>query len=321
MTFFVNTASIGGGVDISVVTSPWAEATTTFNTRPTFLSPFAINVPTNASRQYVTVDITQQLQDWVSGATPNNGLQISAALANPSTTLVLDSKENTSTSHPAFLDVVIQSVGAQGPTGPIGPTGPAGTNGTNGAAGPTGPTGPTGPAGSGTGPTGPAGPTGPSGAAGPTGPTGAAGTNGTNGAAGPTGPTGPAGTASSNINAFMTTVASGPIFKLPFDSGAGNVSEPLVQGRFSTGCPNGLGNLHVDTFTVGGAAVNVTSDTVVAVRVNGASHIQCTILNGTSSCTNAGPSAAVAGDSLINFAMLSGTMTAGNVMRFGVSCK
>src|SRR5215813_6898929 len=165
MTFFVNTVLFSGGVDISVVTGAWTESGVTFNNRPTFLSPFAINVPVTANRQYITVDVTQQVQDWVSGATANNGFQISAAAGAPSTVVSLDSKENTTTSHPAFLDVVIASSGPTGPTGPIGPTGPAGATGPAGVAGPTGATGPAGPAGS----TGPAGATGPAGVAGPTG--------------------------------------------------------------------------------------------------------------------------------------------------------
>jgi Collagen triple helix repeat (20 copies) len=219
MTFYVNTVATAGGVDIAQVTGSWIESGVTgvtYNSRPTFLSPFLINVPTANNRQFVTVDVTQLVKDWVTGVAANNGVQISAAVAQPSTAIVLDSKENQTTSHPAFLDVVIQSVGPQGPTGPqgaagaTGPTGPTGPQGTAGVPGPTGPTGPqggtgaagpTGPQGS-AGPTGPqgnagaVGPTGPqgnAGAAGPTGPQGSAGPTGPQGNAGPTGPQGSAG--------------------------------------------------------------------------------------------------------------------------------
>ena len=193
MTFYVNTVAFAGAVDISQVTSAWTEAVT-YSTRPTYLAPFLLAVPTTANRQYITVDVTQLVKDWVTGVAPNFGVQISAAAAAPSTAIILDSKETATTSHPAFLDVVLQSVGPVGPTGPagaVGPTGPTGPAGVAGAAGPTGPTGPTGPAGvaGAAGPTGPTGPAGVAGAAGPTGPAGVA------GAAGPTGPTGPAGVA------------------------------------------------------------------------------------------------------------------------------
>jgi hypothetical protein len=59
--------------------------------------------------------------------------------------VVLDSKESTTTSHPATIDVLVVSVGPQGPAGPTGATGAAGTAGAPGATGATGPTGPAGP--------------------------------------------------------------------------------------------------------------------------------------------------------------------------------
>ena len=204
MTFYVNTAAVPGAVDISQVSSAWAEAGVNFINRPTYASPFLVGVPISAGKQFVTVDISQLVKDWVTGVAPNYGVQISAAAGAPSTVIVLDSKENLTTSHPAFLDIVIQSVGPAGPTGPqgtagatgpAGPTGPSGTAGTAGATGPAGPTGPQGPSGAAgaTGPAGPTGPQGPSGAAGATGPAGPTGPQGPSGAAGATGPAGPTG--------------------------------------------------------------------------------------------------------------------------------
>jgi hypothetical protein len=174
MYFYVNTAATTGGVDVSQVTSAWTEAAVTYNSRPTFLSPFATIVPTPAAKQGVTVDVTRLVKDWVSGTAPNFGLQISAA-AGSSTSLVLDSRENATASHPAFLDIVIQSLG------PVGPGGATGASGAAGSTGPDGPTGPTGPAGANNTTSGPTGPTGPAGA---TGTQGAPGTDGANGAAG-----------------------------------------------------------------------------------------------------------------------------------------
>src|SRR4029077_13694062 len=112
--------SIAGSVDVSQVTSAWTETGVTYGTRPSFLSALATGVPIATAKQWVTVDVTQLVQDWVTGVAPNFGVQISAAAGAPSTSLALDSKENVNTSHPAFLDVVVQSVGPAGPTGAAG---------------------------------------------------------------------------------------------------------------------------------------------------------------------------------------------------------
>jgi len=85
MTFFVNTVAIPGAVDISQVTSAWTETGVTNATRPTFLAPFATGVPTTTNRQYITVDVTQLVKDWVTGVAPNDGVQISAAVGAPTT--------------------------------------------------------------------------------------------------------------------------------------------------------------------------------------------------------------------------------------------
>jgi Collagen triple helix repeat (20 copies) len=205
MTFYVNTVAIAGAVDIAQVTSAWTEAGVNNGNRPTYLSPFLLGVPTTTSRQYVTVDVTQLVKDWVTGVATNFGVQISAAASASTTAVVLDSKENQTTSHPAFLDVVIQSVGPAGPTGP---------QGTTGVAGPTGPTGPQGATGA----------TGPRGATGPTGPSGPSGTNGLNGSAGPQGPTGPSGPA--GVSGYQRVSFS---YSLP-----GN-----FLGQLDSSCPTG----------------------------------------------------------------------------------
>lgn len=77
--------------------------------------PFLLGVPATVSRQFVTVDVTQLVKNWVTGAATNFGVQISAAALASTTAIVPDSKENQTTSHPAFLDVALQSVGPAGP--------------------------------------------------------------------------------------------------------------------------------------------------------------------------------------------------------------
>jgi hypothetical protein len=162
MTVFVNKALVGGALDFAEVSTPWSESTVTFNTRPGAFPALAVNVPVSATGQYVTVDITNLVKNWVAGVQPNYGVQVTAALASPATSVILDSKESITTSHPAALDITVVSVGPQGPTGPqgltgaTGPQGPGGAIGLQGLPGATGPTGATGPRGA-TGAAGPAG--------------------------------------------------------------------------------------------------------------------------------------------------------------------
>jgi hypothetical protein len=202
LTVFVNRVLVGGGLDLAPVNSAWSEGTVTFNTAPSAGAVSQANIATpSGTNGYVTFDITTILKGWVTTPSTNNGVQITAAVAQPGTEVLLDSKESTATSHPAFIDVVLSSTGPAGPAGATGATGAngaagaTGATGANGAAGPTGATGSAGPAGAtgATGSAGVAGPTGATGSAGPAGATGATGSAGPAGATGATGSAGPAG--------------------------------------------------------------------------------------------------------------------------------
>ncbi len=190
LTLFLDHVSFGGSVNIDAVSAstPWGELTVTGDSG---ISPgVAVNtlVTTNTAETFIAVDATSAVQGWITTPSSNNGFMIQA---NGSTNVQFDSKENTTTSHPAILTIVLVSVGPTGATGSIG------TNGNNGAPGATGPTGVAGSTGVGT-----AGPAGSTGAVGSTGP---AGTAGATGAAGATGPAGPAG-----ATGVGTTGATGP---------------------------------------------------------------------------------------------------------------
>ncbi len=213
-TVYVHTVGVAGGLDLATLMTPWSESTATYNAAPTPSGAVQLNVPVTGSNGYVTFDITSVLQGWLGSPTTNNGLQITAALAQPNTQIILDTKESTTTSHPAFIDVVLTATGAAGPTGPMGAVGatgaagPSGSVGPAGAAGPSGSAGPTGAAG----PSGSAGPTGaagPSGSAGPTGAAGPSGSAGPTGAAGPSGSVGPTGAAGPS-GSVGATGAAGP---------------------------------------------------------------------------------------------------------------
>jgi hypothetical protein len=201
---YVNRMTTAGYVSISSIAGPaWNEMTATYNSPGLVLGPIAGSANISAQAVYVSVDVTSLVKDWLrpSGALPNYGIAIQQA-AGSSAAAFIDSKESSSTSHPARLEITLNGpAGPEGPTGPIGPagaTGPAGPTGPTGVTGATGVTGPTGPTGATgatgvTGATGPSGVTGATGAPGPTGPQGATGGTGGTGPAGPTGPTGATG--------------------------------------------------------------------------------------------------------------------------------
>src|SRR5438445_228202 len=185
LTVFANRVNVPGMLDALRVTSDWSEANVTGNHEPTLGAAVATAVPVPAKDGFVGLDVTALVKDWLAGVAPNDGV---ARVANAGAGLfaVLDSQENSRTSHAPTLDIILRGEDPAGPPGATGPTGPAG------ATGPTGPTGATGDTGA-MGLTGAAGATGATGAAGSTGDTGATGDTGPTGPAGATGDTGPTG--------------------------------------------------------------------------------------------------------------------------------
>src|ERR1700728_3973091 len=138
LTLFLDRVNSAGSVNIDTVSAstPWTELTVTGNSG---ISPgIAVNTsaPTNTAATFLSVDATSAVQGWITTPSSNNGFMIQA---NPGANVQFDSKENTTTSHPATLTIVLVSVG------PSGATGSSGANGSNGATGATGPTGLSGP--------------------------------------------------------------------------------------------------------------------------------------------------------------------------------
>ncbi len=156
---FVNRVNTPGVITVSAMSGSWNEGAVTLQTLPptgTALEVF----PVTDENQYVTVDVTALVQAWLTTPAKNYGLALTAAAAD----VVLDSKENDVTAHPAQLDIAL-STGEAGPTGPAGPQGPKGDTGSQGPQGLAGPQGATGN-------------TGAIGAVGPQGPKGDPGTGG-----------------------------------------------------------------------------------------------------------------------------------------------
>jgi hypothetical protein len=254
LTLFLDHVNSAGTINIDTVSAstPWGELTVTGNSGISIGSAVATSVPVATVDTFVSVDATAAVQGWIAAPGTNNGFMI---MANSSTSVQFDSKENTTTSHPAMLTIVLAG------NGPTGPTGPAGSSGSNGTAGTTGPTGSAGTAGTNgsngaTGQTGPAGATGSNGNNGATGPMGPAGTNGSNGATGPAGSAGSAGLNGNN----GATGATGP-------TGAGAItlqtvrsipaSEGFPAGETYTGFLQGLNSSALES--TGCGTVNATA--------------------------------------------------------------
>jgi hypothetical protein len=167
----VNNVDAPGTVNISVANGSWSELTVSGRNAPPVPGAAVGEVSVSASGDYVYVDATQAVQNWLNGVVNNNGFIVTPT--GHGVKVAFDSKENTTTSHPATLAITLVN---SGPAGATGAEGPAGATGAQGPAGATGAEGPAGAIGA----QGPAGATGVRGPAGPTGPSGTAGIFGTN---------------------------------------------------------------------------------------------------------------------------------------------
>lgn len=109
LVVFVKGVTTGGKLQASTAGSAWAETATT---APTINSPAAGSSASTISQinTYTTLDVTTAVQDWISGT--NNGLVIEPDLSTPTASLTFDSKEATSTSHAAYIEVTLAAPAA-----------------------------------------------------------------------------------------------------------------------------------------------------------------------------------------------------------------
>ncbi|MFN7933781.1 MAG: DNRLRE domain-containing protein [Bryobacteraceae bacterium] len=170
LLIYVNRTLTAGRLDVLPVLGPWSESIT-HGTRPPTGVPLATSADISSGNNYVLVDVTSQVKNWIAAPALTFGLALQANTAYPAV-VTIDSKENIATSQSARLILTLN--GPQGPVGPRGATGPTGGMGPQGVPGATGPRGPA----------------------------------GQNGAAGPRGDVGPIGpTGSVNLNWYSTTDA------------------------------------------------------------------------------------------------------------------
>jgi formylglycine-generating enzyme required for sulfatase activity len=174
LTLYFPSVTKVGDLSLHVVTQDWEE----IFTGPTRLHPAIgasfLTIPSGSvvKKQFVIVDVTQQVKDWLTNPGSNFGIAVTSpdGLVN----VTIGSKEGSASGYPPLLEIVPTSIGqtgAMGPQGPTGATGPAGPVGPVGPQGITGATGPAGPIGA-TGATGPQGLVGPAGLAAPASPVG-----------------------------------------------------------------------------------------------------------------------------------------------------
>lgn len=139
LIIFPNTVTTAGTITVDRVTSTWGEAAVTYATKPTTTTTGASTATISSADKFVQISLTGIVQSWIGNPSGNFGVEL---LANSNTNFLMDSKENTDTSHNAMLLITISS-----PAGPVGPTGPQGATGPAGPTGPKGATGAQGPAG------------------------------------------------------------------------------------------------------------------------------------------------------------------------------
>ena len=125
VTIYVGQVFEGGMIDVYTLLDPWNESTITAKNAPRRGPAVITGLPVSKAG-FVTLDVTSAYLVGMAA----NGFAIAADPASPNMGIAIDSKENTSTSHAAYLGVLVSgpagAPGAQGSPGPQGPQGPQG---------------------------------------------------------------------------------------------------------------------------------------------------------------------------------------------------
>jgi hypothetical protein len=104
LKLYVNAVTTAGSFNVDYVNGSWAESTIDHSNAPALGTTIASNVDVTTAdkNQYILVNVTTAVQAWLSGSETNDGI---ALVANSTFNATFDSKENTTTSHPAELDI------------------------------------------------------------------------------------------------------------------------------------------------------------------------------------------------------------------------
>src|ERR1035438_2407748 len=116
LKLYVNAVTKAGSFNVDYVNGTWSEGTIDANNAPALGSTIAASVPltTADKNQYILIDITAAVQAWLNGSQANDGI---ALVGNSPINASFDSKESTTTSHSAELDIVFAGSGGGGITG------------------------------------------------------------------------------------------------------------------------------------------------------------------------------------------------------------
>ena len=104
LVVYVDYVYAAGSLDVYTLLTPWNEATLTYNTRPT-LGPLVISGVPVSKAGFVSFDVTSAYLANLAG----NGFAIVANQGTPGVAVTFDTKENVSTSHSPYLNVVLSS--------------------------------------------------------------------------------------------------------------------------------------------------------------------------------------------------------------------
>ncbi len=109
LKLYVNAVTTAGSFNVDYVNGTWTEDTIDASNAPALGTTIAASVPlvTADKNQYILVNVTAAIQAWLNG-TANDGI---ALVANNPLNASFDSKESTTTSHAAELDVVFSGGG------------------------------------------------------------------------------------------------------------------------------------------------------------------------------------------------------------------
>src|SRR5580700_6279871 len=104
LKLYVSSVTKAGSFNVDYINAAWSEGTIDSSNAPPLGAAIASNVSVTTAdkNQYILVNVTSAVQAWLNGSETNNGL---ALIANSSFNATFDSKENTTTSHAAELDI------------------------------------------------------------------------------------------------------------------------------------------------------------------------------------------------------------------------
>ena len=136
LRFWVRDVYRAGQLDISTVVGSWDESTLTKNNQPSINTSFtSVDISSADEGNYVSVDVTLAVQNWVDGVVLNDGLALQPdAASGYDVNVALGSKES-SLQQAMQIEVILDNTGPQGPPGPQGPVGPPGPVGPQGPQG------------------------------------------------------------------------------------------------------------------------------------------------------------------------------------------